>query len=331
MKIHKIYISLTALVLLIMGGFTACKKVVHEIDEAIVSINEGTPGSVQLGQTLRVGFISNNVNAFEFAIVKDGTAVLTEQVTLEGNEKIVAREFEIPNEESWMGDALLQVSYDAGGQRIEKTKPLTILESNPEMFLVGGSTGAGWEPTLATPMFLYNSEISKDQFEIFEYITVDGDGFKFLPTNTGWDNAYGMGTTTGTLLQDEEAGNLEVEENAFYRVRMDAEALTYDLLKVTWGIVGDATPGSWENSTDMTFDGGKGTYTWKITANLAQGEMKFRYNNAWDIDGIPSNLGGELTDLQWDDPNNIVIESAGTYDIELNLHPSGYTATIEKQ
>lgn len=330
MKIYKIHISLLTLMLLMVGGFTSCKKVEHEIKDAIVSINEGTPSSVQLGQTLRVGFISNHVNAFEFAIVKDGTAVLTEQVTLEGNEKIISREFEIPNEESWMGEASLRVSYDAGGQRIEKTKAITILESNPEMFIVGGATGAGWEPTLATPMFLYDSENSKDRFESFEYITVDGDGFKFLPTNTGWDNGYGAGASNGVLLQDGDAGNITVDDDAFYRVRMDSEALTYELLKVTWGIIGDATPGSWDNSTDMTFDGGKGTYTWKITTNLSTGEMKFRYNNVWDMDGIPANLGGSPSNLGWDG-DNIVIESAGTYDIELNLHPSGYTATIEKQ
>ena len=330
MKTHKIYISLMTVMLLTMGWFTSCNKVEHEIDDAIVSINEVTANSVQLGQTLKVGFITNRVSSFEFSVVKDGNALMTEQITLEGNEKIISREFDIPNDESWMGDALLQVSYDAGGQRIEKTQALTILESNPEMFLVGGSTGAGWEPTLATPMFLYNAANSKDQFEIFEYITLAGDGFKFLPTNTGWDNAFGAGTTTGTLLQTGDAGNITVTEDAFYRVRMDAEALTYDLLKVTWGIVGDATPGGWDNSTNMTFEGGKGTYIWKITANLSEGSMKFRYNNEWSIGGFPSNLGGSPSNLEWDG-GNIAIESAGTYDIELNLSPSGYTAKIEKQ
>lgn len=328
MKTHKIYISLMTVMVLAMGWFTSCKKVVHEIDDTIVSINENTPNSVQLGQKLRVGFISNRVNAFEFSIVKDGDALMTEQITLEGDEKILSREFDIPNDGSWMGDVLLQVSYDAGGQRIEKTRALTILESNPEMFLVGGSTGAGWEPPLATPMFLYNSE-SKDQFEIFEYITADGGGFKFLPDKT-WDNAYGFGASVGTLLQAGDAGNITVEENGFYRVRMDAEALTYDLLKVTWGIVGDATAGGWDQSTDMTFEGGKGTYTWKITANLSEGGLKFRYNNAWDFDDIPANLGGDESNLTWGG-SNIDITSAGTYNIELNLSPAGYTAKIEKQ
>ncbi|NGM63805.1 SusF/SusE family outer membrane protein [Sphingobacterium sp. SGR-19] len=328
MKTHKIYISLMTVMVLAMGWFTSCKKVVHEIDDAIVSINENTPNSVQLGQKLRVGFISNRVNAFEFSIVKDGDALMTEQITLEGDEKILSREFDIPNDGSWMGDVLLQVSYDAGGQRIEKTRALTILESSPEMFLVGGSTGAGWEPPLATPMFLYNSE-SKDKFEIFEYITADGGGFKFLPDKT-WDNAYGLGASAGTLLQAGDAGNITVEENGFYRVRMDAEALTYDLLKVTWGIVGDATAGGWDQSTDMMFEGGKGTYTWKITANLSEGGLKFRYNNAWDFDDIPANLGGDESNLTWGG-SNIDITSAGTYNIELNLSPAGYTAKIEKQ
>lgn len=324
---RKIYIPLLAL---IVGWVVSCKKVEHEIKDSIVSINEGTPASIQVGQKLKVGFISNNVRTFEFAIVKDGSSVLSEEITLEGNEKIASREIDIPNEDSWIGEALLKISYDAAGQKVEKTKEIVFLESNPEMYLVGGSTGAGWTPESATPLHLYDAKNSKNKFETFEYITIDGDGFKFLPTNTGWDNGYGIGGSSGTLLQEGDAGNITVEEDAFYRVRMDAEALTYELLKVTWGIIGDATAGGWENSTDMSFEGTKGTYVWKITANLEQGELKFRYNNEWDFDGIPANLGGDLAELTWDG-SNIAIESAGTYEIELSLSPTGYTASIQKQ
>lgn len=327
MKISNIYIPLLAL---IVGWTVSCKKIEHEIQDSIVSINEGTPSSVQVGQKLKVGFISNHVRSFEFAIVKEGSTILSEEITLEENEKIISREIDIPNEDSWIGEALLKISYDAGEQTVEKTKEIVFLESNPVMYLVGGSTGAGWSPESATLMRLYDGENSKNKFEIFEYITIDGDGFKFLPSNVGWDNAYGIGGSSGQLLQDGDAGNITVEEDAFYRVRMDADALTYELLKVTWGIIGDATAGGWDTSTDMTFEGARGTYVWKITTNLAQGELKFRYNNAWDFDGIPANLGGNLSELTWDGAN-ISIESAGTYDIELSLSPSGYTASIQKQ
>lgn len=315
--------------LLLFIGFNSCKKVEHGISDPIVSINETTPSTVQAGQALKVGFISNNVRAFQIAIVKDAEVLLREDITLNEHEKIVYRELSIANEESWIGEAELLLSYDAGGQRIEKKKTLLISESNPEMYLVGGSTGAGWTPELATPMFLYNSE-SKEQFDIYEYITVNGDGFKFLPTTLGWDKAYGQGSSAGVLLQDKDAGNITVDTDGFYRVRMDAKALTYELLKVTWGIIGDATAGDWNNSTPMVFSGDKGSYTWKITTSLKAGGLKFRYNNEWDIDGFPANLGGDLSNLTWAG-GDIVIETAGTYSIELNLNPKGYTAKIDKQ
>ncbi|MCY4779297.1 SusF/SusE family outer membrane protein [Sphingobacterium sp. UT-1RO-CII-1] len=328
MKNQHTHIILIGLLLLLIG-FNSCKKVEHGISEPIVSINETTPSAVQAGQSLKVGFISNNVRSFQIAIVKDSEVLLSEEVSLNEAERIIYRELLIANEASWIGEAQLVLSYDAGGERIEKKKPLLISESNPEMYLVGGSTGAGWVPELATPMFLYNSE-SKEQFDIFEYITVNGDGFKFVPSTSGWDNAYGKGAASGVLLQDEDAENITVDKDDFYRVRMDAKALTYELLKVTWGIVGDATAGGWENSTAMVFSGDKGNYTWKITTSLNKGELKFRYNNEWDIDGFPANLGGDLSNLTWG-AGNIAIESAGTYIIELNLDPKGYTAKIDKQ
>ena len=56
------------------------------------------------------------------------------------------------------------------------------------------------------------------------------------------------------------------------------------VLKVTpfensWGIIGDATPGSWDNSTALTYDGGSDTYSGIV--DLVDGSMKFRKNNAW--------------------------------------------------
>ncbi|MGM1431091.1 SusF/SusE family outer membrane protein [Sphingobacterium lactis] len=307
-------------------GFQACKKVEHGIDDQIVSINEGTASSVQVGKPLSVGFLSNNVSNFTFSIVKaeGGDALFTQEMTFPGDSTIIEREFDLQSDASWVGEALLKITYQAGGQTVEKTKPITFLESNPVMYIVGGSIGAGWEPTLAVPMQLYDAE-SKVKFQTFQYITVDGSGFKFLPTNINWEDGYGKGATAGSLLQSNDAGNVEVPADGFYRVRMDAEKLTYELLKTTWGIIGSATAGDWNTDTPMTFAGGKGTYTWKITTALMAGELKFRANNDWGI-----NLGGTLDNLVDGGPN-LKIDAAGTYDIELNLLPTGYTAKITKK
>jgi hypothetical protein len=297
----------------------------YSLETPIVSISESTVATAQVGKILKVDFIANKVQEFNVQIssVAGSVETITETVTLVANSYLVSREFDIPNDESWVGEAILKISYNAGGQLIEKTKEILFTESNPVMYVVGGSIGAGWEPTLAVPMKLYDSE-SKNKFETFEYITVGGDGFKFLPTNVDWEGAFGYAGTDGVLLQDGGAGNITVEEDGFYRIRMDAEAGTYELLKTSWGVIGSATPGGWDSDTDMAFSGGRGTYTWTVRMNLVEGELKFRANDDW-----PINVGGTAANLT-QDGDNIAISSAGVYDIELHLSPSGYTASITK-
>ncbi|NGM72609.1 SusF/SusE family outer membrane protein [Sphingobacterium sp. SGL-16] len=308
---------------LLLLGINACKKVEHSIDDQIVSINESTVSTIQIGKKLKVGFIAMNVNTFEFSIEKDGTVLLTEQIAVEPNQNITEKEFNIPLDESYIGEANLKITYQSGGQTVTKTHPITFEESNPQMFVVGGSTGAGWEPTNAVAMTLYGED-SKTTFETFEYLTADG-GFKFLPTNVDWTGGYGLGDTPGTISQDEEAGNLTVPINGFYRIRMDAENLTYETLKLSMGVIGDATPGGWDSDTDMTFEGGKGTYVWKVSLNLKVGKIKFRANDDWAI-----NFGGTPNEITQGGAD-IEVASAGLYDLTLDLTPGAYTAKIEKK
>ncbi|MDH5827888.1 SusF/SusE family outer membrane protein [Sphingobacterium sp. SG20118] len=325
MKISKIFRLLLVLCIGVFSFLSSCKKVEHGIDDPIVSINENTLSTIQVGKKLKVGFIANNIKEFTFAIVpvNDSEMLLTEHITVDPNTFILSKDFDIPNEKSWIGEALLKITYTSGGQVIEKTKPITFTESNPQMFVVGGSIAAGWEPTLALPMSLYDEE-SKTKFEIFEYVTVDGSGIKFLPTNVDWTDAFGKGASEGILLQDGDAGNITVSEDDFYRIRMDSEAKTYELTKSTWGVIGSATPDGWDSDTDMKFVGSKGIYTWKVTLNLTAGELKFRMDDDWTI-----NIGGTLSSLQQDGAN-IVIEAAGKYEIELSRTASGYSAKISK-
>ena len=308
---------------LLFLGIKACKKVEHSIDDQIVSINESTVSTIQIGKKLKVGFIALNVNTFEFSIEKGGSTLLTEQITIEPNQNIIEKEFNIPLDESYIGEVNLKITYQSGGQTVTKTHPITFEESNPQMFVVGGSTGAGWEPTNAVAMALYGED-SKTTFETFEYLTADG-GFKFLPTNVDWTGGYGLGDTPGTISQDEEAGNLTVATNGFYRIRMDAENLTYETLKLSMGVIGDATPGGWDSDTDMTFEGGKGTYVWKVSLNLKVGKIKFRANDDWAINfgGIPNEITQGGADIE--------IAAAGSYELTLDLTPGSYKAIIDKK
>lgn len=107
-------------------------------------------------------------------------------------------------------------------------------------------------------------------------------------------------------------------------IEVDLTAMTYKLTLIkTIGIIGPAQAGGWDNDTDMTYNAEKGT--WEATVELAADEMKFRANDAWDI-----NWGGSL-DALTQGGANIKVE-AGTYVIELHALCDGKaSATMTKK
>src|SRR5690606_10670235 len=136
----------------------------------------------------------------------------------------------VPADESWLGDFIIKISYNEGANLIEKTKAISFVEGDPAFFLVGGSTSAGWEPSAALSMKLYKNDdddVSKDKFEIFTYLVAADGGFKFLPSQAGWDGGLGM-ASEGKLTAEAGDNNLTVTEDGFYRLRIDRELLTYE-------------------------------------------------------------------------------------------------------
>lgn len=168
---------------------------------------------------------------------------------------------------------------------------------------------------------------AKGNSDFAGYVYLDGE-FKFLEATDDlkftWDNvAYGDG---GAGVLDTKGGNLKADAG-YYSVKADTQKLTYSLVKTDWGIIGDATPGGWDNSTPMTFD--KTTNVWTITATLVGGkEMKFRANNAWTINFGDDGNNGVLEE----GAANIPVPASGTYKITLDLSKSrAYTYTLVKQ
>ena len=111
------------------------------------------------------------------------------------------------------------------------------------------------------------------------------------------------------LSDDGGAGNLVVSEAGMYKIDVDLTANSYTLTKTEWGLT-DATDGSWDNSTPMSYDPVTGL--WSVTTTLKDGTFKFRANNAWDI-----NLGGDPNNLSYGGDN--IQATAGTYTITLDL------------
>ena len=141
----------------------------------------------------------------------------------------------------------------------------------------------------------------------------DGMGaFKFTGAFNDWNQGnYGSGTSTdegGTLINSNESGNL-LATPGFYRAEVNLADMTYKLTRINGiGIIGPAQPGGWDTDTDMTYN--PETRAWEATVTLAADELKFRANDAWDI-----NWGGELNNLTQNGAN-LKVEKAGKYFIQ---------------
>ncbi len=106
--------------------------------------------------------------------------------------------------------------------------------------------------------------------------------FKFTDAPDWSHTNYGNGGNS-TFSTDGQAGGLTVPSGGYYELTADTGKSTWTATKVTWSVVGNATPGGWEKDTPMTYDADK--QVWTVTLPLkADGSFKFRANNTWKID-----------------------------------------------
>ncbi|TXI89122.1 MAG: SusF/SusE family outer membrane protein [Chryseobacterium sp.] len=186
----------------------------------------------------------------------------------------------------------------------------------------------GWSP--ATAPLLASPGFGQTNYEGFVWL--DGE-FKFIAPDASGNFAWGNtdwgddGSFSGVLVATGEVNGTATA--GYYYVKANTGTLTYSTTLTNWGVIGSATPGGWDNSTAMTYNAS--TKKWSVTVALSGGnELKFRANNAWDI-----NLGADGTD---DDEsmdfggNNIAVATGGTYLVELDLsNPRNYKYTLTLQ
>lgn len=179
----------------------------------------------------------------------------------------------------------------------------------------------GWSQT--SSQMLYTTDYQK----YMGYALLDPAGFKFT-TAADWDHVN-LGSTgvEGELSTDPGAGNLTCPAAGLYFCNVDVIALTYTLYQVnTIGVIGDATPGGWSESTPLTPSAD--FLVWEGDVNFGTGEWKFRCNDAWDV-----NLGGNLDELV-QDGGNMASPGAGVHHVILDLSAlsatgKGYMAIVE--
>lgn len=128
------------------------------------------------------------------------------------------------------------------------------------------------------------------------------------PTEFGVNGGWGGNRTTSALVEKFEVQDIDVDN-----LNASLSGTLSD-----WGLVGDATENAWDGPDMEMYE--IATNEFALYAYLNEGALKFRFNEDWgnnygdnEADGTLE-AGGE----------NIIIESAGTYYITLNLNDLSY-------
>jgi len=174
--------------------------------------------------------------------------------------------------------------------------------------IIGSATPGGWEAD--TPMVKVT-----DSTWTLDLTLVAGEA-KFRANRTWTINWGASDFPAGIGAQD--GPNIPVFAGD-YTVNFNSSSGAYSFaVKSDIGIIGSATPGGWDNDTNMYIADSVNYY---IVINLIQGEVKFRQDDDWPVNwgaiDFPEGVGTQ-------DGPNIPIAVAGKYRIDFNKATGAY-------
>ncbi|WP_103071388.1 SusF/SusE family outer membrane protein [Aquimarina sediminis] len=216
--------------------------------------------------------------------------------------------------------------------------PYATVIPQKDLFFVGSATAAGWENNNNNPPLVRNPA-DQNVFKFTGKFLGGGDNaFKFLEILGSWQPQWGLssGSLTSSDILGSDPDTFSVAADGYYTIDVNIQDLTYtinsfdatgatDYTADGVGIIGDATPGGWDNDTDLTqstFD----PHLWYINGIvLENGEAKFRTNNDWAV-----NWGSDtaITGYGTDGGSNIPV-AAGTYNVWFNDLDKSYVFIIQ--
>ena len=173
--------------------------------------------------------------------------------------------------------------------------------------LVGSATPNQWNgPDL---MLHYNSY--QDDWRA---VVTLGEGEVKFRFNNDWGLNYGDDGADGSM--EANGANISVS-SGHYLVSMNLNTQSYSMEQIdVWGLVGSATANGWDGPNDkfMPDFGIMEGYYYLSGAELVDGEIKVRQNDAWGL-----NYGDDGNDGLMEVNGANIPVSAGTYNIILNM------------
>ena len=123
-------------------------------------------------------------------------------------------------------------------------------------------------------------------------------------------------------MLETNGSNIVLSDAGLYFVQVDLKDNSYVVEKRDFSVIGDATPGGWDNDTPMTYD--EELNAMRVKLDMVPGGLKFRANGSWDV----SFGDGELDAILEYDGDDIVIVDQEAYEIFLYLDKPDYTYDI---
>lgn len=199
--------------------------------------------------------------------------------------------------------------------------PTTPVKDYPQfIYQIGDDTG--WATANALCSSKDDNGIYTGEYAGLAYLNSE---FKFRSDKDDWNIGTNWGVDGEGKLA-EGADNVKLDEAGFYKIDVNMDKMTLELLKIeTISIIGTVN-GSWDTDTDMAYN--KETGAWEATATLNAGEMKFRVNHDWTWSWGGKKDGTDYTNLTYNNGANLELASGGTYLIQLFLSYEGNNKVV---
>jgi len=228
-------------------------------------------------------------------------------------------------------------------------------------YVQGPSTAYSGFDIKATLSSTKNEVLQEDRAELLEIFTAvkAGEGFNIIQVAGAERTTWGPGADFAASASggEEPVGiqrgaiattdtKFTVAEDGLYHIVIDTETGTGAIVKVDWGVIGQATPGGWSADTKLgapAFD--MSTMTWKTEGlEMGGGEWKFRYSNGWKVEidstldlgdgnkGVKfnTNFGGAVDALDAGG-SNFNLDKSGIYTVEITWTAGeGHTAAVTR-
>lgn len=212
------------------------------------------------------------------------------------------------------------------------------------LYIVGSATPGGWSNPVTWPSQKF-TQIDYKSFGIILNLT-GGQQYLFLPVNGSWASKYATANANSNPNGDTFAPNATNNFNGpvasgLYQIIVDFVKGTYTVTSLTTNpipsglfIVGDATPGGWNNPVPVPSQQFKQVSNgeFQITIALGTGTTSYLFlpvNGSWTnkYGGASATGGALLYDNAVPGSNTPSPSAAGNYFIDVNFFSNTYTVT----